>query len=200
VSQPADTPFTAVVGFGTDLGTWGQAELFNDLGSVLLNTTVYNSTYFAVRLQRMASPLTLLRADSPPCRMHGHCAPIRLRCVCALCALCAQVMVPRMQGTAQLRLRIQGSRSYSNMLSFTYPAPDVAAVGPAVLSSRGGTRVTLSGTHLGVDVLELWATLGSWNRRADLASVVVNTVVLVSVVDSSETNCPVLSVRRMSPC
>ena len=92
-----------------------------------------------------------------------------------------------------------GSSTFTNALTYTYPAPVLQDANPKLFDSDGGTLLTVTGDNFGEDLYTVWANrraeLGPLESLIDAASLTYNQVVLSSLTETLESPCIVQSVR-----
>ena len=110
-----------------------------------------------------------------------------------------QFKLPRLQGKIQIRVKVMGSTTFTNALTYTYPGPVLQDANPKLFDSDGGTLLTVTGDNFGEDLYTVWANrraeLGPLESLIDVANLTYNQVVLSSLTETLESPCRVQSVR-----
>ena len=110
-----------------------------------------------------------------------------------------QFKLPRLQGKIQIRVKVMGSTTFTNALTYTYPGPVLQDANPKLFDSDGGTLLTITGDNFGEDLHTVWANrraeLGPLESLVDAANLTYNQVVLCPRTETLESPCIVQSVR-----
>ena len=107
-----------------------------------------------------------------------------------------EVTLPAGQGMVGLRVRVMGTTTVTNTITYSYGAPTLASASPTAMRTDGDTVITLLGANFGIDLDSAYAsrvaTLGQSESVAARGSWQRNQVILTSAGVS--VNCSVQSV------